>query len=258
MSKLSDSIIKLREDGKSVNEISNILNCSKGTISYHINKHGLGGIKVKRKKMMDGDIINTISDDIIQTIINLREDNKTYNEIISEVDISLDNLKRVCRVYGLTKPNNRKICDNTISNIREEYLKLRSLRKVAKKFKMNRGTVGKYCSDLISTPKIVSPEEHKKKNIKYVNDFRVNRKKKLVEYKGGKCVGCGYSKSIRALHFHHIDPSTKEFNIGSSNYNMDRMLIEVDKCILVCSNCHSEIHEELEKYGESEIINLIK
>lgn len=74
------------------------------------------------------------------------------------------------------------------------------------------------------------------------------RRKKLreqaVEYKGGKCVLCGYDRCQNALDFHHLDPKVKEF--GSSRDGMtrswERTKKEVDKCILVCSNCHREIH----------------
>jgi len=74
-----------------------------------------------------------------------------------------------------------------------------------------------------------------------------NFKQKLVDYKGGKCVKCGYSKSNAALQFHHLDPAEKDFNFGQFRHtsfekNKDKILAELDKCILVCANCHSEIH----------------
>jgi hypothetical protein len=68
-------------------------------------------------------------------------------------------------------------------------------------------------------------------------------KKKLLEIKGDKCSRCGYDKCTEALEFHHLDPSKKEFTI-SRYYSTDwnDYLKEVEKCILVCSNCHKEIH----------------
>jgi predicted HNH restriction endonuclease len=71
----------------------------------------------------------------------------------------------------------------------------------------------------------------------------------MVEYKGGSCVKCGYKKCIGALEFHHIDPSKKDFTLShlkSSKFD-DKIKNELDKCILVCANCHREIHEELTK-----------
>lgn len=71
-------------------------------------------------------------------------------------------------------------------------------------------------------------------------------KEKAVEYKGGCCQVCGYDRCIRALDFHHIDSSKKDFTISSNcNKSWERIKIEIDKCILVCSNCHREIHSGL-------------
>lgn len=72
-------------------------------------------------------------------------------------------------------------------------------------------------------------------------------KEKLVKYKGGYCEKCGYNKYIGALEFHHLDPTQKDFNISyGKGYSFnDKIKKELDKCILVCANCHREIHGEL-------------
>lgn len=69
-------------------------------------------------------------------------------------------------------------------------------------------------------------------------------KKKLIAYKGGKCERCGYDKCMAAIDFHHRTPSNKKFGISVSLNAMSfsKLLIEVDKCILLCSNCHREEH----------------
>ena len=74
---------------------------------------------------------------------------------------------------------------------------------------------------------------------------RDKTKKLLVEYKGGKCEICGYDRCISALEFHHINPEEKEFGIGQKGYtrSIEKNKEEVDKCILVCANCHREIHD---------------
>ena len=70
----------------------------------------------------------------------------------------------------------------------------------------------------------------------------------LKESYGGKCTVCGYDKSLNALEFHHTDPSEKEFNLGARRGLKEETLRkELDKCVLVCRNCHAEIHEEWEK-----------
>jgi hypothetical protein len=69
-------------------------------------------------------------------------------------------------------------------------------------------------------------------------------KRQAVEYKGGSCLICGYARCLASLDFHHLDPNEKEFKIG--NYKRpsmsDEIRGELDKCVLLCKNCHSEVH----------------
>jgi 5-methylcytosine-specific restriction endonuclease McrA len=69
----------------------------------------------------------------------------------------------------------------------------------------------------------------------------------------GSCQVCGYKKSLGALSFHHKNPDEKDFQISSKSYAYEKLKKEVDKCILVCSNCHIEIHEEIKNFGYSDI-----
>lgn len=74
-------------------------------------------------------------------------------------------------------------------------------------------------------------------------EMQRTRKKEAVEYKGGKCVVCGYSRYVGSLDFHHVNPETKDFAISKlKSYSLESIKSELDKCILVCKNCHSEIH----------------
>jgi hypothetical protein len=81
------------------------------------------------------------------------------------------------------------------------------------------------------------------------------RRKKIrvmaVEYKGGKCSMCGYDHCIEALEFHHVDPAQKDFNVSSKGYTRSwvRVKAELDKCIILCANCHREIHAKLAASG---------
>lgn len=78
-----------------------------------------------------------------------------------------------------------------------------------------------------------------------------NRKKQVVDYMGGKCSLCGYDACIRALEFHHLDPSkkSKEFDEKFDTWNIEKKKEELDKCILICSNCHREIHSSFRDYA---------
>ncbi len=68
-------------------------------------------------------------------------------------------------------------------------------------------------------------------------------KLKAIEYKGGACERCSYNKFPGALDLHHIDPTNKSFALGKSGYSQswEKIKAELDKCILVCANCHREI-----------------
>ena len=74
-------------------------------------------------------------------------------------------------------------------------------------------------------------------------------KEEAVSYKGGKCEQCGYNKCIDAFDFHHIDPKEKEYDWRRMRRkSRDIMFKELDKCMLLCANCHREIHFNLKTY----------
>jgi hypothetical protein len=75
---------------------------------------------------------------------------------------------------------------------------------------------------------------------------RRRRKERLVEFFGGVCQKCGYDRCIRALDFHHPDPSQKEFGIGKYLHRRWEVLVaEASKCELLCKNCHYETEDEM-------------
>ncbi len=87
----------------------------------------------------------------------------------------------------------------------------------------------------------------KSKNQIAVEEWRRRTRLKLIQGFGGKCCICGYSKSHKALCFHHLDPNQKEFGISNgfmNNKSWTILVEEVQKCVLVCHNCHMEIHDD--------------
>ena len=83
----------------------------------------------------------------------------------------------------------------------------------------------------------------KERQRNYTKTRRYDFKTKALEYKGGKCQKCGYDKCREALEFHHIDPKEKDFMISHSNRRSWEMVEkELDKCVLLCTNCHNEEH----------------
>lgn len=82
---------------------------------------------------------------------------------------------------------------------------------------------------------------------------RQERKELLVLEAGGKC-SCSYDRSIAALQFHHRDPSEKLFDLNQKNMSkpLEVLRAEAKKCDLLCSNCHSEIENDLDQARAAE------
>lgn len=103
-----------------------------------------------------------------------------------------------------------------------------------------------------------------------VKEWRKKTKERIVLSMGGKCSCCGYDKCNDALALHHLDPSKKEFTLGAIRGNpkaWEKIIIELRKCILLCHNCHCEIHSGIrtspevkqyfnEKYAEYKMITV--
>jgi len=184
---MKDAILKLKEDGKTYNEIKKILGCAISTISYHCNKNGKG--------------------------------------------------------------TDKKLSDELILKIKDYYL-THTLIETSEVFDVSIASVKKYCDNKRI---ILTTNERKKNRVNSVTKRRRNLKIIAVKYKGGCCKKCGYDKCIGALEFHHLDPTQKDFGISQkgTTRSWEKIKIELDKCIMVCSNCHREIHEDLNKNTES-------
>jgi transposase-like protein len=67
----------------------------------------------------------------------------------------------------------------------------------------------------------------------------------LVDEAGGCCCICGYARNMRALHFHHVEPSEKrhEMNAKGVAIALEKLRAEARKCVLLCSNCHAEVED---------------
>lgn len=109
---------------------------------------------------------------------------------------------------------------------------------------IDKGWTRKYCYEC-------SP--HEDENCNHSKAVAIKRraiKNALIVYKGGKCERCGYNKCTRALEFHHLNPEEKDFGVSNCiTKSFETLKKEVDKCILLCANCHAEVHDELFNQG---------
>ena len=104
-----------------------------------------------------------------------------------------------------------------------------------------------YCS--IECKQIKKDRSAERKRIaasRKVIGWRRDIKKKSVIYLGGKCMKCGYDRCIRALQFHHRSPEDKQFGIAQpTTKSWKRIKLELDKCDLLCANCHAEEEDRI-------------
>lgn len=103
----------------------------------------------------------------------------------------------------------------------------------------------KWLSDVPSAPDLVYREIHMSRQSTGVKRWRKVTKERMVAAMGGACQGCGYDTCHAALEMHHIDPKQKDFGFGKVTANPKAwplIVAELAKCVLVCANCHREIH----------------
>lgn len=83
--------------------------------------------------------------------------------------------------------------------------------------------------------------------IKAVAKRRKRIKEMAITLLGGKCLFCGYKRCNDALDFHHVDEKNKKFGLSKDGItrSWQKVKVEIQKCILVCANCHREIHAGL-------------
>lgn len=189
-----------------------------------------------------------------EEIVKMRKDGLSYSQICEKTGFSKGTVSKYCRGlndnYSIHE-NIVKIDVHTINEAQKIYDEGYSLREVSKKIGISRQTLSKYLS---VRPKMKDKDEIRKNNIEKVKRWKRKLKEDMVELKGGKCVVCGYNKSLRALHFHHTNPSEKDITISQNTMTKEKAIKELDKCVLVCSNCHSEIHDEICEKGFSSMI----
>lgn len=202
MSSLKDSIIKLRLEGKSYNEISRVTGASKGTVSYHCSKLPSNGTIISQlRQKADVDKIKyperhvvevpNFNDRVVRLLTELVSLGTYRNELADALSITEYQLDAYVKHHGLT----------------------------------------------YSRPKLSGYDKVKlrRKKVKLMAIMRL----------GGECQRCGYHKSARALEFHHVNPHEKNFTISQIiTRRWETIRDEVDKCILLCANCHREVHDD--------------
>lgn len=94
----------------------------------------------------------------------------------------------------------------------------------------------------------------------FVDKRRIELRFKAFFYKGGKCEKCGYVGLPACFDFHHKDPSSKLFSISCDPHtrSWERVKIELDKCNLLCANCHRLVEFNKTSKFKNFILDLTK
>ena len=104
-----------------------------------------------------------------------------------------------------------------------------------------------YCRPCHANLTKLNNREYRAKNKEAINErstvIRKEKKAEAVKYLGGKCQCCGFNKCLSALQFHHRDPAEKEGDFGKIKFmSPEKRKEELDKCDLLCANCHHAFH----------------
>lgn len=165
----------------------------------------------------------------------LYREGKSYKEISNVLKCSKSAISYHCRKWVNRES---KYTADKILVYQQYYDEGHTMREVAKKFGITRSCL---THRLVIRRRIFN----KQGAVDNIKSYRTKVKEMAVEYKGGKCCLCGYKKCIKALDFHHVNPKEKDFPISGGTRSFENLKPELDKCILVCRNCHSEIHAYL-------------
>jgi hypothetical protein len=203
---LRDRIIDLRvNERKTYNQIREITGASKGTISYHLSSFPLSKEEVA-----------SIRGESLPPNINIEElvakinEGLTIDSLVNYFQSTEHHIKSLMSKQGLTTKNS-----------------------------LNRYSATGFCRfcSKASTRNICGSCRTKLR--------RVRAKKAAIEYLGGKCCKCGWTGALPAYEFNHLNPTVKAFTIGNILHkSWDFIKQELDKCELLCSNCHRIHHSD--------------
>lgn len=178
----------------------------------------------------------------VDKIIALIKEGKSYKEVAKEIGCAISTVSYHCNTNSMV--SSKKVRVYTKIEISEaiEYYKTHTAKEVKEKFGMSKITLQKYNNGQVVKSKNLSSKQVKENKIKAVKNRRKELKILAVEYKGGSCCKCGYDRYIGALEFHHINPEEKDFVVSKNTMSWEKMKKELDKCEMLCANCHREIH----------------
>jgi Helix-turn-helix domain len=206
------------EEGMSFEAIGRLMGRDPSTVAYWARKHGLQSAHAQRHAAR-GAIERVRLEILITQGLSIRA-------IADAVDRSPTTVRYWLRVYGLKLARRHQLL---VASTEGPTRILRQCARHGVTEFVRTGTAGRF--------------RCRRCRAAYRAERRRRVKRKLVEEGGGCCSICGYAGAPGAIHFHHIDPAKKAFNLAAQGVgrSLDAARAEAAKCILVCANCHAEI-----------------
>jgi hypothetical protein len=210
-----ETLERYLDAGLSLERIGELEGKHPSTIGYWVKKHGLTNPRTAKHSRRGG-----LGRSELERFV---EDGLTLRQIAALTDMSLATVRYWMRRYGLETRYAAWTRDPTLKPLE---LTRRCRRHGTTTFV--RDSRGHYrCPSC---------------QVERVSEWRRRVKELLVAEAGGACAICGYDRHPRALEFHHLDPGTKLFGLGSGNsWSLAKARAEAAKCVLLCGNCHAEV-----------------
>lgn len=204
--------------GRSLEQIGRLVGKHPSTVGYWVKKHGLTA--VHRDKYAPKRAVEPAQ------FSQLVELGLTRAELARRLGISTTTVSYWLRKLGLTTRRGHTIMQTVRAREAGARTILRNCGKhgVGRFFLTGRGSYqcARCRSDAVAA-------------------WRRKVKRVLVAEAGGSCRRCGFAEHPAALQFHHLDPSTKAFNLSAQGVtrSLERARAEARKCVLLCANCHA-------------------
>jgi transposase-like protein len=207
-------------EGTSIEAIAKETGRHPSTVGYWVKKHGLVSAHAERHASKGG-----ISRDVLAQLVAAQ---LSSHEIGRELGVSQTTVRHWLKQHGLATHRAARLAEHAGATPDAD------------------GTITAAC-DRHGTTRFGPRQGGGFRCLACRSEAVVARRRRvkaiLVAEAGGRCLLCGYDKSVAALQFHHLDRATKAFHISRSGVtrSLARARAEAAKCVLLCANCHAEV-----------------